>query len=182
MGGGSNSWFNAGVNETADQLILDRELQPFIIVGTSTTSSDTHANRIYNELIPFIDQKYNTNSNRRFRAVAGGSLGGSASYRLAFVHPEMFSSTGIFGAGVVNGEDEQVKTWLAAMTDENRVRVFLNTGEEDPLMLKQAKVLTIYLDEANISYEFIIDEYGDHSYGYWAQSFETYFLWVAKNW
>ena len=54
---------------------------------------------------------------RRYRAVAGGSLGGIAAYRLAFQHPDAFSSVGIFSMGAVSDEEKQIKTWLSAVNN-----------------------------------------------------------------
>ena len=42
-------------------------------------------------------------------------LGGIAAYRLTFMYPDEFSSAGMFGSGVINGENEQVASWLASV-------------------------------------------------------------------
>ena len=179
--GGPADWFNAGIQVIADQLILNNRIPPFIIITTEEINGDPLAESIFHDLLPYIDSHYNTLPDRAHRAVAGGSLGGIAAYRLAFQHPDNFASAGMFGSGVIKGEDERVKTWLSAMNDSNRVRVFLNTGEEDPLMLQQARVMATYLDDSGIKYQFIIGP-GEHSYAYWATNMETYFLWVAEDW
>jgi enterochelin esterase-like enzyme len=179
--GGPGDWFSADIDQIADQLILNTTLPPFMIVTTQEITSDPLAEDIYNQLIPYVDKHYNTLTDRTHRAVGGGSLGGIAAYRLAFQHPDDFASAGMFGSGVINGEDERVKTWLLAMDDENRIRVFLNTGEGDPLMLQQARVMASYLDDAGVKYQFLIGQ-GDHSYAYWITNMETYFLWVAEDW
>jgi len=132
-------------------------------------------------LIPYIDKKFNTLKDRNHRSVAGGSLGGIAAYRLIFQHPDEFANAGMFGCGIINGENEQVKSWLAETNDKNRPRIFINVGEQDPLMLGQAREMTKILDQFNIEYELIISE-GDHSYAYWATNLEAYFRWVAKDW
>jgi len=113
--------------------------------------------------------------------VAGGSLGGIAAYRLAFQHTDKFACAGMFGSGVINGENDQVKTWLSEIIPENRPRVFINVGEQDPLMLIQAKAMIEILEQSRIPYELVTTE-GDHSYAYWATNMETFFLWVAQDW
>lgn len=181
LGSGISSWFNAGVNEIADQLILAGEVPPFILVTTESTSNASYAEDIYGDLIPYIEANFNVLDDRDYRAIAGGSLGGSATYRLTFRYPNSFASAGMFGSGVVNGENEQVASWLAATNNKNRPRVFINVGEQDPLMLEQALAMTDILDNAAVPYKLVVSE-GDHSYVYWASNMDEYFRWVAQDW
>ena len=180
-GGGVDDWFNAGVNEIADQLILMEEVPPFILVAGETTSSDTNATGIFNDLLPHIDRNFNSLQDRSYRAVAGGSLGGIAAYRLTLKYPDVFASAGLFGSGIIYGENDQVKTWLRATNSNNQPRFFINVGEQDPLSIEQAQVFLNILDEHKISYEYIVGE-GDHSYAYWVTNFDTFFRWVSKDW
>jgi len=113
--------------------------------------------------------------------VAGGSLGGIAAYRLAFQYPGTFSSAGIFGAGAISGEETQIRAWLSGMEDVNLTRVFMNSGEGDPLMLDRARVMKSILDEAGIENELYVDQ-GAHQYSYWVANFERYLKWLAKDW
>ncbi len=46
----------------------------------------------FKELVPFVEKKYRIKSDKRFRAVAGLSMGGGGSFVYALHHPEMFSS------------------------------------------------------------------------------------------
>ncbi len=46
----------------------------------------------FKEMIPYIDKKYRTKTDKKFRAVAGLSMGGGATYLYGLHHPEMFSS------------------------------------------------------------------------------------------
>ena len=181
LGGSVFTWFSAGVNQIADELILAGEVPPFLIVSTENTNNDPFAGDIYQDLIPYIESHYPVLADRRHRAAAGGSLGGIAAYRLVFQYPADFASAGLFGSGVVNGENGQVAAWLAATTPETRPRLFLNVGEQDPLMLQQARILAAILDEAGVTYEFIVGE-GAHTYEYWVTNIGAYFRWVAQDW
>ncbi|HET9908744.1 MAG TPA: alpha/beta hydrolase-fold protein, partial [Anaerolineales bacterium] len=149
-GSGPEAWFASGLGKVIDQLILDGEIPPFIIVTTENTDSDPMAEAIYNELIPAIESQYPIIDNRRYHAVAGGSLGGVAAYRLAFQHPDAFSSAGIFGAGAISGEEERITSWLSAMNEENRVRVFMDCGDKDIFMLDRAEEMKHLLDQAGV--------------------------------
>lgn len=176
-----DSWFAAGLPEEVDRLILAGEIPPLIIVTTENTDSDPLAETIYRELIPFVESRYPIADERRYRAVAGGSLGGIAAYRLAFQHPDTFSSAGLFGAGATSGEEAQIRLWLSEMNDANRTRVFMNSGEGDPLMLERARAMKSILEEAGLENELYVDQ-GAHHYTYWVPNFERYLKWLAEGW
>ena len=46
----------------------------------------------FKELIPYAEKKYRIKSEKRYRAVAGLSMGGGGSFMYALHHPELFSS------------------------------------------------------------------------------------------
>jgi len=176
-----DTWFAAGLAEVVDEMILAGEIQPFIIVTTENIEADPSAETIYRELIPYIEEQYPILDDRRYRAVAGGSLGGIAAYRLVFQYPETFSSAGIFGAGAISGEETRIAEWLSAMEEENRVRVFMDTGDEDIFMLDRAEVMKSILDEAGIENQ-LHSGTGGHNYAYWVSNFRMYLEWLARDW
>lgn len=176
-----DTWFAAGLAEVVNRLILNNEIPPLIIVTTENIDSDPLAETIHQELIPFLESQYPILDDRRYRAVAGGSLGGIAAYRLAFMYPEQFSSVGIFGAGAISGEEKRINEWLLAMTASNQPRVFMDTGDEDIFMLERARVMKSMLDEAGIENELHVG-HGGHNYAYWVSHFEMYLQWMARDW
>lgn len=180
-GSAPDTWFAADLAGVVDRLILAGQVAPFLIVTTENTDADPMAETIYNELIPAVESQYPLADDRRYRAVAGGSLGGIAAYRLAFQYPAHFSSAGIFGAGAISGEEAQIHEWLAAMTAANRPRVFMDTGDEDIFMLERAKVMKSILDQAGIENQLHVGQ-GGHNYAYWVSNFEMYLQWLTKDW
>jgi len=176
-----DSWLKAGLPEEIDWLILSGRVSPLIVVTTENTDNDLQGNIIYRELIPFIESQYPIARDRRYRLVAGGSLGGVSAYHLAFQHPDTFSSVGIFGAGAFPWDEKPIRSWLAQMNDSNRVRVFLNSGEQDVYMLERAREMKSILDEAGVENELYADQ-GGHYYKYWIPNFERYLTWLAKDW
>jgi enterochelin esterase-like enzyme len=175
------AWFNAGAAQAAEETIRAGGIPSFIIVSTSDTDSDLNADLIHNDLIPYIEANYRIRPERRFHAVAGGSLGGVAAYRIAFSDPTRFASAGIFGNGATAGEEARIRGWLDAMDFSDKPRVFLNTGLSDTYMLERAKVMISLLDEFNIPHSEIFSE-GDHTYAYWVSNFAEYLHWLAEDW
>ena len=176
-----DAWFAARLAEGLDELILHEKIPPLVLVTTESIESDPQAETIYKELIPYIESQYPILDDRRYRAVAGASLGGIAAYRLAFRYPDKFSSAGIFGAGAISGEETQIKEWLTDMTEENQTRVFMDCGDEDIFMLDRARVMQSILDEAGIE-NVLHSGQGGHNYAYWMSNFEMYLKWLTKDW
>jgi enterochelin esterase-like enzyme len=175
------TWLDAGAAQTADEMIRTGEIPPFLIISTGTTDFDADALAIQNDLMPYVEKTYPLKPERRYRAVAGGSLGGIATYRIVFSHPQRYASAGIFGSGAVQDEDPRIRAWLAAIPADLRPRVFFNCGFSDDYMLARAKVLIAMLDEFHIPHAEIFIE-GNHSYAYWSGQLREYFLWMAKDW
>ena len=180
-GGEPDAWFNAGAVDVFDEAILSESVPPFIVVSTNNFSEDPFGDILYKELMPIVESDFRTINERKYRAIAGGSLGAVSSYRIAFQYPDTFVSAGMFGGGLIHGEESMFEAWLSALTPENQPRVFLNSGEDDPLMLDRAQVMVKYLDEAGIENE-LVSGSGDHSYGYWLQAFPRYLVWLAGDW
>jgi enterochelin esterase-like enzyme len=178
---GPDTWFSAGLADVVDRMILGGDLPPFIIVTTQNINDDPTASTIYNDLIPHIEGQYPIIDDRQYRAVAGGSLGGIAAYRLVFQHTDTFSSAGIFGAGAISGEETQINEWLSGIGGEERIRVFMDTGDEDSLMLDRAEVMKSMLDEMEIE-NVLHTGHGGHEYAYWVGNFELYLEWLAEDW
>ncbi|GGG88242.1 alpha/beta hydrolase [Paenibacillus radicis (ex Gao et al. 2016)] len=97
-------FFNFGrIATTANRLILDEGIEPFIIVGvdvdkthrTSEYSPDGERHADYvrffgEEMLPFIEAKYPVRRDPDQRVLAGDSLGGTVSFHLALTYPHLF--------------------------------------------------------------------------------------------
>ncbi|HJR79971.1 MAG TPA: alpha/beta hydrolase-fold protein [Anaerolineales bacterium] len=176
-----DAWFAAGLAEVTDRLILSVEIPPLIIVTTENIESDPLAEIIYEELIPSVETQYPIADDRIYRAVAGGLLGGIAAYRLAYQHPGTFFGAGIFGAGAISREKQQIEAWLSSLDDTNRIRVFMDGGDKDIFMLARAEVMKTVLDEAGIENQLHI-RLGGHNYAYWVGNLEMYLKWMTRDW
>ena len=178
---GPETWINAGAAKAADAMIHAPEIPPFIIISTQDTDNDPQAGDIQTQLMPYIERTYRILPDRRYHAVAGGSLGGIAAYRIVFQHPDRFASLAMFGSGVEEVEKDKVHAWLAAISEKNKPRVFLNCGTEDPFMLDMAKLSISLLDEFHIPHTEIFTT-GNHSYQYWSTNLQAFFRWLAEDW
>jgi enterochelin esterase-like enzyme len=180
---GPGTWFAAGAAAIADELIFSREIPPFLILTTENINSEAemYAKTITEDLMPYIESRYPVSPSRRHRSVGGGSLGSVTAYRIGFRFPDRFSAVGLFGGGAIAGEEERIREWLAAMQPEQKPRVFLNTGNQDPYMQDAARVMMGLLDAADIPHSHIFTD-GAHNYAYWALYLPAYFHWLALDW
>ena len=120
-GGGDDQtgWVQFGeVQHYADRAIKAGEATPMIIVmPDANTGRRGYFNDIrgdwdyedffFEEFVPSIEKTYRIKSEKRYRAVAGLSMGGGGSFMYALHHPEMFSSACPLSASVgpLNLED-----------------------------------------------------------------------------
>lgn len=134
-GGGENEYGWPQQGRTAqimDNLIAEGKAVPFIIVmdnGTWTMPrpaapapqgerprggfslpsnwADGIANTFLKDLIPMIDANYRTLADPAHRAMAGLSMGGMQTKAIAFPHPEVFGSIGIFSGGTITVDESR---------------------------------------------------------------------------
>jgi enterochelin esterase-like enzyme len=179
--GPASAWNAGGASEVANRMIRSGEIPPVIWVSPPNYTSDTQGQALLDDLIPYIDENLRTLTDRQHRAVGGASLGGAMAYRMAFQHPDLFSSAGIFGSGVVQGDEEAFSNWIAAILPEQMPRVLIDCGDEDVFMLDRAKLTAEMLEEREVSYLLNIGS-GGHDFGYWGGNLEMYLRWYAEDW
>ncbi len=103
-GDDQTGWVQFGeVLTIADKAIKEGNATPMIIVmPDANTGKRGYFNDVSNnwryedfffeEFMPFIEKTYRIKTEKRFRAVAGLSMGGGGSFMYALHHPELFSS------------------------------------------------------------------------------------------
>lgn len=81
--------------------------------------NDKYESYIVKELIPEIDSKFRTNSQRDGRIIAGLSMGGYGSLKFGLKHPEMFTLVGSFSGalGAASWSEKTVGNSWKALTD-----------------------------------------------------------------
>ncbi len=108
------------VDETAQKLILDGQIEPLIIVGIYNAGehrieeytpthdprqkkggqADLYGRFIVEELKPLIDQRYRTLPGPEYTGLGGSSLGGLATLYLGLKHPRIFSKLVVMSPSV----------------------------------------------------------------------------------
>ena len=103
-GDDQTGWVQFGeIQNITDKAIAEGKATPMIIVmpdantgrrGYANTATGTwlYEDFFFKELMPAVEKKYRIKAEKRFRAVAGLSMGGGGSFAYALHHPELFSS------------------------------------------------------------------------------------------
>ena len=103
-GDDQTGWVQFGeVQHITDKAIREARATPMVIImPDANTGTRGYFNSIdarwryedffFEELMPYVENKYRIRAEKRYRAVAGLSMGGGGSFIYALHHPEMFSS------------------------------------------------------------------------------------------
>jgi len=141
----SSNWYPP---DLLDQAVRSAKVPPMIVVflsgGGRTFYVDSPDGKLLSEttvikeLIPHIDQTYRTIATREGRAIQGMSMGGWGALRLAFAHPDLFSSVVAFAPSLRQPDN------LAATYPDVLNRMFAGDEKrfwaQHPLHLAEANV------------------------------------------
>jgi predicted alpha/beta superfamily hydrolase len=182
----SNTYIDWQVDETADSLIRNGEIQPIIIVGMNNTDdrsieySDTPLGHLYMKFIiekvkPFVDSKYRTLTDAKNTAVAGSSMGGLISMMCVWEHPEVFSKAACFSPAFKIQKFDYVKNVLEYSGKKKEITFYIDNGgvDLDALLLPGVNEMVTVLQKNDYSIDkdlFVyIDKTATHNEAAWAK-------------
>lgn len=212
-------WVQFGeVLSITDNAIKDGTATPMIIVmPDANTGRRGYFNDIkgdwryedfmFEEFIPFIENKYRIKKERRYRAIAGLSMGGGGTFMYALHHPELFSSACPLSAscgplsledtdrylkrrkieGVTDAEKEAYyKRHSALYMIENmpvdtlkKIRWYIDCGDGD-FLYEGNSLIHIAMRKREIPHEFRIRD-GVHSWTYWRSALPSVLEFVSDE-
>ena len=209
-GSGDNQtgWVQFGeILHIADKAILEGSATSMIVVmPDADTGQRGYFNSIsgdwryedffFQELMPFIENEYRIRKDKRYRAVAGLSMGGGGAFVYALRHPELFSSACPLSAScgplsmedmdryksreeMNNATDEELEAYykkhsvldmVKNMPDEQKkaVRWFIDCGDDD-FLYEGNSLVHIEMRKNNIPHEYRVRN-GGHTWTYWRES------------
>jgi len=159
----------------------------------------------FKEFMPYVEKTYRIRSNKRFRAIAGLSMGGGGAFVYALHHPELFSSACPLSASLGPLSLESFKAHLKktnnSITDETKiqtyfeqhyaislienktlddlksVRWFIDCGDDD-FLYEGNSLAHIALRKKNVSHEYRVRD-GAHTWTYWRESLPAVLSFVS---
>lgn len=165
-----------------------------------------YENFFFKEFIPFIEKKYRIKSEKRYRAIAGLSMGGGGSFIYALRHPEMFSSacplSGYMGelsyTEFYEKNKEKYKNYrreklfnyysnhnalsiIQNQTVENlkSVRWYIDCGDDD-FLYEGSSLVHIALKKRGVPHEYRVRN-GSHNWTYWRGSLPRVLAFVSEH-
>ena len=202
-------WIQFGeVLHIADRAILSGESTAMIIVmPDADTGGAGYTNALsgkwnyedffFEEFMPHIEERFRIKKDKRFRAIAGLSMGGGGSFIYALRRLDLFSSAAPLSASLGPQSLEEMKdfTYLGYTSsnhnqkdferysnrnnplqlvenmeakDLNSVRWYIDCGDDD-FLYKSNSLMHIKMRGKNVKHEFRIRD-GGHSWSYWRAS------------
>lgn len=114
-GDSDDGWIQFGeINRLADAAINNGKIAPMIIVTpdgfksfymNAADGSMNYEDFFIKELIPHIEKTFKVKTDKRFRGIAGLSMGGYGSLLYALKYPNMFSAAAPLSAAIWTNED-----------------------------------------------------------------------------
>lgn len=217
-GDDQSGWVQFGeVLHIADNAIREGKATPMIIImPDANTGVRGYFNNISNEwryedfffdeFIPFVESKYRIRQQKRYRAVAGLSMGGGGSFMYALHRPEMFSSAcplsayigplsfEEFSRGYAKEKDKYDESALRSYYQKHNVlsllentpvekiksvRWYIDCGDDD-FLYEGNSLVHIAMRKKEIPHEFRIRN-GGHTWSYWRESLPVVLEFVSES-
>ena len=208
-GDNQDGWVQFGeVLHIADKAITEGKATPMIIVMPDAFTNRLgyfndirgdwdFENYFFEELMPYVEKTYRIKSEKRYRAIAGLSMGGGGTFVYALRHPELFSSACPLSAyiGQLTLEDEKnsltnfykvedVENYdVKAYYERNNVlpliestpveaiksvRWYIDCGDDD-FLYEGNSLVHIAFRKKEIPHQYRVRD-GGHTWTYWRES------------
>ena len=209
-GGGDDQtgWIQFGeVLHIADKAINEGTATPMVIVMPDASAERRgyfndikgewrYEDFFFEEFIPYVEKTYRIKGEKRYRAVAGLSMGGGGSFIYALHHPEIFSSACPLSAstgplsmedlknsmerrGLQGATEAELETYFKRQSvlnlvenmpdDQKRaVRWYIDCGDDD-FLYEGNSLVHVAMRKKEIPHEFRIRD-GGHTWTYWRES------------
>jgi len=218
-GGGDDQtgWVQFGeVLNITDKAINEGKATPMIIImPDANTGTRGYFNNLKNdwryedfffeEFMPYVEKAYRIKGEKRYRAVAGLSMGGGGSFMYALHHPELFSSACPLSASVgaltladqkanfertnQKGTDAEIEAYFKRhnaislvneIKDDQKkaVRWYIDCGDDD-FLYEGNSLVHIAMKKKEIPHEFRIRD-GAHTWTYWRTSLPEVLRFVSE--
>jgi len=215
-GDDQTGWVQFGeVLRLTDNAIKDGTATPMVIImPDANTGKRGYFNQgenwryedfFFEEFMPHVEKKYRIKGEKRYRAVAGLSMGGGGSFMYALHRPELFSSACPLSAYVgpltmddfkERLKDRDVKYSDSEMTayfkrhnalellktvpvaDVKSVRWYIDCGDDD-FLFEGNSLVHIAMTKQEIPHEYRVRD-GGHSWTYWRESLPEVLRFVSE--
>jgi enterochelin esterase-like enzyme len=180
-----DQWIRLGAVSVLDNLILDGEAQPFIVVFPddrywNLPPGAGFGQRLVDALIPYIDSTYRTLPDRNHRAIGGMSRGAGWALQLGLTRWDLFSVIGLHSLAVFQNDRSKIGDWIAEIPPPYRPVIFMDIGNNDQ-EYNMALSVEMQFTASEIPHEWHSYN-GAHTEEYWGAHVNEYIEWYAEQW
>ena len=183
IGGDHQEWMQGVPNVIMDNLYAQKKAEPMIIVMPNGRAlpNDKAEGNIYGaemqqgfanfekdlivDLIPFIEGKFSTYTDKSHRAIAGLSMGGGQSLNFGLGNLDKFAFVGGFSSAPNTKAPEQLIPDVAKTKAENKL-LWMVCGSNDGLMYNSSR-LKAFCDENGVPCTLVNYPEGQHDFVVW---------------
>lgn len=160
---------------------------------------------IFEEFIPQIEEKYRIKKEKRYRAIAGLSMGGGGSFMYALHHPELFSSACPLSAYIgpltladykqqlERSNESYPETTIQSHFERHNALSLIQSGEtdkiksvrwyidcgDDDFLYEGNSLVHIALKKKEVPHEYRVRD-GAHTWTYWRESLPEVLRFVSQ--
>ncbi|RZM25466.1 MAG: esterase [Pedobacter sp.] len=198
----TSAWTTAGrENVIMDNLIAQGKSKPMIIVNTLgygapemlepgsgpyskealKKNEELFVSSFIKEVIPMTERLYNTKADKKYRAVAGLSMGGGQSLDAGLNNPDLFSYVGGFSSAVILLDPDYNKAFpkLDASINNKLKLIWIAIGKDD-FLIESNRTYKAWLESKNVKFSYTETE-GVHSYNVWRRYLTTFSQLLFKD-
>lgn len=213
-------WIQFGeVHHIATKAIREGRATPMIIImPDADTGTPGYTNALsgkwnyedffFKELLPHVEERFRIKKYKRFRAIAGLSMGGGGSFIYALRRPDLFSSAAPLSASLGPQSLEEMKRYdylgfdktqynqkdferyskrnnplelvdQMALEKLNSVRWYIDCGDDD-FLYKANSLMHIKMRDKGVKHEFRIRD-GGHSWSYWRSALPSVLSFISEH-
>jgi predicted alpha/beta superfamily hydrolase len=183
------------VNETADRLNAQGEMEPVIFVGVANTGlrrmaeytptrdyrmgggeGNDYGRLLREELKPWVDRTYRTRTDAANTALGGSSLGGLITLFVGLQHPEIFGKLAVLSPSIWWDQRSILSYVTKSAVPKPEVKIWLDIGTAEGLRhVRDAELLNQRLIklgwQPGVDLDFLKVDGGFHSEDAWADRF-----------
>jgi enterochelin esterase-like enzyme len=221
-GGGDDQtgWVQFGeVQHIADEAIRNGTATPMVIIMpdgdtgrrgflNAADGKWNYEDFFFQELMPYVEHKYRIKPAKRYRAVAGLSMGGGGSFLYALHHPELFAAAcplsadcgplslaatkdfllrGNKDATFTDAQVEETYKYRSVLAQvdaipedqKKAVRWYIDCGDDD-FLYEGNSLVHIAMRKKEIPHEFRVSD-GAHNWTYWRRALPTVLSFVSDS-
>jgi len=216
-GDDQTGWIQFGeVRRIADEAIRTGKSTPMVIImpdantgqrGYFNDPSDDwrYEDFFFDELMPHVEETYRIKSKKRYRAVAGLSMGGGGSFIYALHRADLFSSACPLSAYIGPKDVDEIQRFLSPDTtyddnvlhdyiqkhnalylidsmsqeDLSSVKWYIDCGDDD-FLYEGNSLIHIALKKKEVPHEYRVRD-GGHSWSYWRSALPEVLGFVSRT-